>query len=188
MAIFPLYWAAFRVETKIYPVYIVWTATSETTQDWNRYMQLTPDNSNPRELEPKSISPGFPSYIYCNFTLDNSNLPLTRSNFCFPSAHFYTILPSITRTMLWPRDKSGKNRVLKSGTLNVFQNNLYFTIFTFLSLQFKFSVHSCILCCLIAFPSHPFAYFLTSGYLLQTPDNSNFFRFPLNVRVIGSRL
>ena len=28
----------------------------------------TPDNSNPRELEPKSISPGFPSYIYCNFT------------------------------------------------------------------------------------------------------------------------
>ena len=48
----------------------------------------TPDNSNPRELEPKSISPGFPSYIYCNFTLDNSNLPLTRSNFCFPSANF----------------------------------------------------------------------------------------------------
>ena len=44
--------------------------------------------SNPRELEPKSISPGFPSYIYCNFTLDNSNLPLTRSNFCFPSANF----------------------------------------------------------------------------------------------------
>ena len=32
-------------------------------------------------------------------TLDNSNLPLTRSSFCFPSDHFYTILPSITRTM-----------------------------------------------------------------------------------------
>ena len=32
-------------------------------------------------------------------TLDNSNLPLTRSNFCFPSDHFYIILPSITRTM-----------------------------------------------------------------------------------------
>ena len=90
--------------------------------------------------------------------------------------------------MLWPRDKSGKNRVLKSRTLNVFQNNLYFTIFTFLSLQFKFSVHSCILRCLIAFLSHPFAYFLTSGYLLQTPDNSNFFWFPLRVRIIGSRL
>ena len=28
----------------------------------------------------------------------------------------------------------------------------------------------------------------TSGYLLQTPDNSNFFRFPLKVRVIGSQL
>ena len=46
-----------------------------------------------------------------------------------------------------------------------------------MSLQFKFSIHSCIhlLCCSIAFPSHPFAYFLSSGYLLQTPDNSNFF-------------
>ena len=48
-------------------------------------------------------------------------------------------------------------------------------VFTFLSLQFKFRVHSCLLCCLIAFPSHPFAYFLTSGYLLQTPDNSELF-------------
>ena len=36
-------------------------------------LQLTPDNSNPRQLEPKSISPGFPSYIYCNFTLGKSN-------------------------------------------------------------------------------------------------------------------
>ena len=33
-------------------------------------------------------------------TLDYSNLPLTRSNFCFPSAHFCTILSLITRTML----------------------------------------------------------------------------------------
>ena len=33
------------------------------------------------KLEPKSISPGFPSYLYCNFTLDNTNLPLTRNNF-----------------------------------------------------------------------------------------------------------
>ena len=32
-------------------------------------------------------------------TLDNSNLPLTRSNFCFPSDHFHIILPSITPTM-----------------------------------------------------------------------------------------
>ena len=45
-----------------------------------------------------------------------------------------------------------------------------FFVFNFLSLRFKFSVHPCILCCLIAFPPHPFAYFLTSGYLL--PSNS----------------
>ena len=25
------------------------------------------------KLEPKSISPGFPSYLYCNFTPGNSN-------------------------------------------------------------------------------------------------------------------
>ena len=36
-------------------------------------------------------------------TLDNSNLLLTRStgSFCFPSDNFYTILPLITRAMLW---------------------------------------------------------------------------------------
>ena len=45
-----------------------------------------------------------------------------------------------------------------------------FFVFNFLSLRFKFSVHPCILCCLIAFPPHPFAYFLTSGYL--PPSNS----------------
>ena len=64
----------------------------------------------------KSVCPGFPSYLYYNFTLsnsnpDNSNLSLTRSNFCFPSVNFVIILicfpsvnfviilPSITRTM-----------------------------------------------------------------------------------------
>jgi len=34
-------------------------------------------------------------------------------------------------------------------------------------------VHDTFLCSL----SHPFVYFLISGYLLRTPDNSNFFRF-----------
>ena len=63
-----------------------------------------------------------------------------------------------------------------------------FFVFTILPLQFKFSVHLCILCCLIAFPPHPFAYFPTSGYLLQTPDSSNFFQFPLKVGVIRSQL
>ena len=60
-------------------------------------------------LEPKSNLPGFLSYIYCNFTLCNSNLPLTPGNFCFPSGHFYTILPSITQTMMFCRDKSKKS-------------------------------------------------------------------------------
>ena len=44
-------------------------------------VQLTPNNwnltltrtSRYMQLEPKSISPGFLSYIYCNFTLGNSN-------------------------------------------------------------------------------------------------------------------
>ena len=51
--------------------------------------QSTPDNSN---LEPKSISRGFPSYIHCNFTLGNSNPrsleSSANSNFRFPSGHF----------------------------------------------------------------------------------------------------
>ena len=54
-----------------------------------------------------------------------------------------------------------------------------FFVFTFLSLQFKFSVHPCILFCLLAFPPHLFPYFLISGYLLRTPDNSNFFSISL---------
>ena len=61
-------------------------------------------------------------------------------------------------------------------TLNLFQNNRVNSLFLlFLSLQFKFSVHPCILFCLLAFPPHPFPYFLISGYLLRNPDNSNFF-------------
>ena len=83
------------------------------------HIQLTSDNSNPRQLEPKSISPGFPSYIYsrkndlahslliyCNFTLGNSNLPLTRSIF-FP---FRSFLHNFTldNSMLKAREKSGE--------------------------------------------------------------------------------
>ena len=45
------------------------------------------------------------THLLCNCTLpvtrtlDNCNLSLTRSNFCFPSDHFYIILPWIIRTM-----------------------------------------------------------------------------------------
>ena len=151
------------------------------------HIQLTPDNSNPRQLEPKSISPGFPSYIYCHFTLGNLNFPLTRSNF-FPLSSF---LHNFTLD-----NSNHVNKCVKSREKTVHwspKHWIYFKItksilcLYFLSLQFKFSVHP-IYCCLIAFPPHPFAYFLTSGYLLQTPDNSNFFQFPFKVRVIGSRL
>ena len=31
-------------------------------------------------------------------------------------------------------------------------------------------------------------FYVTLGYFLRTPDNSNLFRFPLKVRVMGSRL
>ena len=47
-----------------------------------------------------------------------------------------------------------------------------------------YSVQSCILmkpCCLIP-------YLLLFGYFFRTPDNSNFFRFPLKVQVIGCEL
>ena len=42
-------------------------------------------------------------------TLDNSILPQTRSYFCFPSDHFYIMLPSITQTTFWAPKKAGKN-------------------------------------------------------------------------------
>ena len=86
-------------------------------------VQLTVDNSNPHWLEPRANSNQnrflldfrhtftviLPSLTR---TLDNSKLPLTRSNFCFPSDHFHIILSSITRTMFWALKKSGKNSVL----------------------------------------------------------------------------
>ena len=39
---------------------------------------------------------------------NNSNLPLTRNKFCFPSDHFHINLPSITRTMFRTLKKSEK--------------------------------------------------------------------------------
>ena len=43
---------------------------------------------------------------YIQSTPDKSNLALTRGNFCFPSDYFYTILPWITQTLFYARDKS----------------------------------------------------------------------------------
>ena len=103
----------------------------------------------------------FRSLLY-NFTLDNSN----------------------RATSAWQVEK--KTRVLESETLKLFQNNRVNSLYLLIFVTQIWIPR--ILCCLIAFPPHPFPYFLTSGYLLQTLDNSNFSRFPLKVRVIGSRL
>ena len=55
--------------------------------------------------------------------------------------------------MLWARDKSGKKACTEVRNIEfVSKQPSKFFVFTFLSLQFKFSVHSCILSCLIAFP------------------------------------
>jgi len=54
-------------------------------------------------------------------TLDNSNLPLTWSDFCFPSDLLYN-LPSITRYYKRVTSQE-KKHVLKSTTLNLFQSN-----------------------------------------------------------------
>ena len=88
--------------------------------------------------------------------------------FAVRSFLYNNILPSITQTMLKAWEKSGKKIVYWSLTSQFF-------VLTFLSRQFKFSVHSCILCCSVVLPPHPFAYFLIFGYLFQTLDNSTFF-------------
>ena len=112
----------------------------------------------------------------------------------------FTVEPSITRTsgqlevifvslqnistQFYPRQlepcewQVGKKTVYWSP--KHWRQSIQFFLFNFLSLQFKFIVHPCILCCLIAFrlPIHLFISLRTSGYLLQTPDNSNFLDFP----------
>ena len=82
-------------------------------------------------------------------------------NFCFPSDLLYIILPSITLTVFQARHKSeNKNSVLKSETLNLFQNNRVNSMylhFCHSTGQFKFSVCPSILiklCCLIPFSKY----------------------------------
>ena len=123
---------------------------------WHRLSRLWPSSQlrtisgysrytvNSWQLELKSISPGFSSYISLNFR-------------------------RLLRVVFTPSAKQ----------------QCQFFVFTFLSLQLKFSVHSCILRCLIAFPPHQFAYLLISVYIVcfklpitRTLHNSNFFRVP----------
>ena len=69
--------------------------------------------------------------------------------------------------------------VLKSETLNLFQNNSVNSLsLLFLSLQFIFSIHP-YESAHDSYISSPFF-----AYLLQTPDNSNVFWFPYKVWVI----
>ena len=102
--------------------------------------------------------------------------------FAVKSFLYNNILPSITQTMLKAWEKSGKkNCVMKSDEPILCIN--------FLSLQFKFSVHSCILCCSVVLPPHPFDYFLIFGHLFQTLDNSTFFfTYPEGLSYRGSTI
>ena len=86
------------------------------------------------------------------WTLGKSNSPLTRSNFCFPSDHFYDISPSITRTMFKARDKLIKKIVVYCSPKQwIFLNiNRVFFVFTFCQFSVNI-VQPCILikfCCL----------------------------------------
>ena len=70
----------------------LWKPQTVTSGELN--VQSTPDNSNPCQLEPransnqKSISPGFPSYIYHNFTLSNSSyFPISGSLLQTPDSY-----------------------------------------------------------------------------------------------------
>ena len=74
------------------------------------------------------------------WVLDNSNLPLTRSYFCFPSDDLYIILPSITGTM----QVDQKRKKVCTTVRNI---------------EFNISKHLCILC----------LHFLVSSVRLQCP-------------------
>ena len=66
-------------------------------------VQLIPDNSKPRLLEPRANSNQ--SRFLLDFLLE------TWSKFCIPTDNLYITLPSVTRTMFQKRDKS-ENKTL----------------------------------------------------------------------------
>ena len=185
----------------------VWKCSTSTFYFCDSLWQIhfTPDNLNPCYLEPLPVStPGFTSYNHLLLlpsiarTIDNPNFPLTWSNFCFPSDHLYIIPPLNTWTMFYvcyklkTKNKNNNNSLLRSETLNLFQNNYInsLSLLFKLSFQFKSSVYHCeliklllfnfffkillhIFCCswsevclVLAFPAHPFAYFLIIFWLV----------------------
>ena len=63
------------------------------------------------------------SWLQITRTLNNLNFPLTQSNFCFFSDHFYINLLLITQTMFWALIKSRKKTVYwhpEHWTLNLY--------------------------------------------------------------------
>ena len=94
---------------------------------------------------------------------DNLNLPLTRGNICFPSDDFYIILPCCKVQNIEFISKQPR----------------YFFCLYFFVIPVEIQCSSLKIKASFAFPPHPFAYFLISGYLLRTPDNSNFFSISL---------
>ena len=73
----------------------------------SQQLTLTMKMTTPNRLSKRQ--PQSTTYIYCNFSLDNSNLPLTRNDDC-SSGLYYKILPSITRTIEKARDKSRRKK------------------------------------------------------------------------------
>ena len=73
----------------------------------------TRTNSNFAPTRTKVDSSGFPSYIYCNYTLDNSNLSLTRSKFLFSFRSFlYNFILENSNHIFSAREVGKKNSVL----------------------------------------------------------------------------
>ena len=113
-------------------------------------------------------------------TVDNSSLPLTGSNFWFPSDHSYINLPSITRTMLQAPDK-WKKVYYSPKHWNYFNNHVFFVLNFFSPFKIQcpaLCIYQALKCaCYSAFIPRPIYSF-----------SDIYFRFSLKVRVIGSRL
>ena len=123
------------------------------------------------------------------WTHDDLNLPLTGSKFCFPSDHFYINLPSIT----WTNWSTLTSQKMQSKTLNF--NNLVLSVISGQSslntvssteyLSRTWGVH-------VTWILSPSYFLIVSVSYFEllitwTPASSNYFRFPLKVRVIASQ-
>ena len=121
-------------------------------------------------------------------TLDNLKLPLTWSNFCFPSDHFCINLPSITQTMFWAPDKSKKKKCTA-----VWITEFSLTATYSLSLRFGQSslnkvsstayLSSFEVCMLLEFIPHPISLF--SVICFELSITWTIFDFPWRFELLG---